>query len=373
MELRIVIDDRIVGFFRSVKRALSRRRVAWIFAGSVLASGVVAIGAPVQLRHTFSPGDTIKAAEINDNFADLAQAVNALVIDDDRIIEVSPAQNCDGIRNALKDLAKARIVSTATVTIKIDAGKYTCTDSLEVKHPNGNRIKIIGAGTTPAEVELDFPVNKDGLVVPDGSTLLELDNLALVGGDTGAGTTPTGAGIAVRRGGTLAGFKDVVVSKFNDGMIVSYGGNVVGLNLTVTDNARIGVYTTYGGHVTLTDSIAQNNAGDGFRASDGASMSLFGCKALGNKGAGFHASEGGTLIGDTLTATKNLDGFLCETHSTLVVHDPTVTDNNRNGFYAVRGGYIHYEGTSNISGNLGANTVPPLNTPDPGTTAVVNN
>jgi hypothetical protein len=366
MELRIVIDDRIVGFFRSLRRAFSRRRVAWIVAGSVLASGLVAIGAPVTLRHTFAAGDIIKAAEINENFADLAQAVNARVIREDRFIEVLPAQNCDGIRNALNDLAEARIASTATVAIKINAGTYACSDSLEVRHPNANRIKILGVGNTAADVKLTFSL--DGLVVRDGNTLLELSNLTVVGSNGS-----TGAGLSVNRGGTLVGSRDIVVSNFHHGIVALYGGNIIGLNLTATQNGAIGVYATYGSHITLTDSTAENNGDDGFRSSHGASVSLFGCKSLDNKGSGFHATEGGTLIGDPVTATRNVDGFLSETHSTLIAFDPTVTNNNRNGFYALRGGYIHYEGTSVISGNLGAASVPALNTPDPNTTAVVNN
>jgi hypothetical protein len=135
---------------------------------------------------------------------------------------------------------------------------------------------------------------------------------------------------------------------------------------------RVGFFATYGSSMTIMDSTAQNNLSDGFQASNGAGLTLFNCKSLGNKGSGFHATEGGTLIASSPTASNNFDGFFSESHATLIASSPTSTNNNRNGFFALRGGYIHYDGSAIISGNLGAATVPPLNTPDPSTTAVVN-
>lgn len=76
---------------------------------------------------------------------DLAAHLAETVQDTDVTYTVGPGCDFETIQAALDSLRKTRITSSATVTISVAAGVHNHTAQINITHPNGDRIQIIGA------------------------------------------------------------------------------------------------------------------------------------------------------------------------------------------------------------------------------------
>lgn len=72
MEIRIVIDDRIV---RAVKGLFTRRGLSWTALVVVLFGAAYVYGIDDTPANTFSSGEVISSSDVNENFEELYQAV----------------------------------------------------------------------------------------------------------------------------------------------------------------------------------------------------------------------------------------------------------------------------------------------------------
>ena len=73
MEIKIIIDDRIVN---TIKKTLRKRVVIPLFAGLLVLAGAVAIAA-ISVPNTFTSGETISSSEVNANFTTLVNQINS--------------------------------------------------------------------------------------------------------------------------------------------------------------------------------------------------------------------------------------------------------------------------------------------------------
>src|SRR5688572_13344209 len=168
MEIKIIIDDRIVGAFRRVREIATGRRMAAVIGTAVLGSAVFAVAAPITKPNDFEAGTPIIAADMNENFDALYAAFNDRVIREDLTISLTQADGSTCLIAELTELDDFRIASTAVVTIELAEGTYDCPETVEISHPNGNRLEIVGAGATVADVVLTFPANQTGIQLEYG-------------------------------------------------------------------------------------------------------------------------------------------------------------------------------------------------------------
>jgi len=342
MEIRIVIDDRIVS---AVRR--SRRPLAWMLGAFAFGGGALALAAPVEDLVTFEAGDIISAADMNANFAALRDAWNDHVIRQDMTISIANADGCGALVQALADLSEQVIRQEATVTIELAPGSYTCADTIYLQHPQGGHIQIVGEAR--ATVVLNFPADTVGFANSHGHSVGRLASMTLTGATGGAGVNARGPRFQV---------EDLLIQGFDFGVQAEQGGVLIGTGLELTGNTE-GARVATGSYMTLTDTIAAENV-RGFVIQTGASASLGDCDAIDNEGSGFstggeaviinseaagnqigfEAGARGAISGSNLTATGNYHGFFAVYGGLISVNSPTANGQEGYGFLAEDFGYL---------------------------------
>jgi hypothetical protein len=327
------------------QRIAANRRLGRLGAtGMVLGALVLpAVATAVDLPHAFQAGDPVVAAELNENFDALSSAIDALVIREDTTIQIDPAQTCAAIQQALDELDGRSIAGPVTVTIELVPGTYACSDTIVVRHRDGSRIHIRGAGNAPGDVTLTFPPSTDGVRLADAGALGSLENLTLQGADL------TGVGINVQNG-AVARVSDLVATEFEWGVFASRGATIVGAQVLATANSNgIGAYR--GGTVELEDSSAADNGNSGFFALAGGRMHLYGCTSETNGAYGFVSYIGGLVETDGMALSNGASGFRVDQDSTLFTVGAVATGNGWYGYDALLGAYIARTSPQPSAGN----------------------
>lgn len=365
MEIRLIIDDRLVSFARRTRAVVTRRRAAFL-AGALVAIGSALALADVVKPHTFSSGTPISAAEVNENFDALVTAVNSRMIRSNTTIPVTAASGCDGLVTALKGLDDKTIASMATpivVTVSLEAGTYSCSSPIAFRHANGESIVIAGAGATPADVVLQFASGTHGILVTRGSRLGGLNNLTVKGSHA---ADTIGLLVNLSSSATL---QDVVVTNFQDGIVARMASSLQGLGVTSSGNARHGILSQAGSSVVLSTVTASGNGAGGFNAFDHGYLELDTATSSSNA-IGYFAAFGGVLWAASSSATSDTqNGFVVQDRAVMELRDPVSQANGAPNFVAQRGGYIRLIGTVGGAGPNGTSPAP--NSVDPNDGAVI--
>jgi len=138
------------------------------------------------------------------------------IITDDYIFNV-PSDFSD-INAALNYLSDKSIKADAFVTIQVADGTYTYASEILVEHPQGDRIKILGNTTTPANCVLEC--SDRGFRIAPSSKLGLLDGFTLDGNDT------SDYGLYVQRSGFITCGLNMIVHDFNYGVFATKGAIV---------------------------------------------------------------------------------------------------------------------------------------------------
>lgn len=323
MKIQLVVNGKAI---RTPAWAREARVWRWTALAALclgLASTVAADAAPVDKPHEFMAGDVISAAEVNENFDALFDAINERVVDEELVIAIDDADGCEGIVKALDALVGTEFTSTGSVLLSL-RGTYPCARSLNISYHFGAALQIAGNGNSPADTVLSFPEESRGLVVTRGTALGGLSNLTL----RGPGRELGQEGIRVWAG-SLLDVRDVVVTGFQGCVEASSGGAFFATNVTVRDCSDSGFHAQRGGALYLTGCVAEDNSGIGFLANYGGIVEALSPLAIGNGDSGFQASNRGILHVTDATATGNVTGFRA-TSSGYLRHSgaaPVVADN----------------------------------------------
>lgn len=349
---------------------LSISRSRWrVYVGGAAALAVPALAtAAIELPHVFESGDEVRASDFNENFQALVDALDTRVIRDAQTIDVAANQGCDAIVEAIASLDEHSIGSTGSVSIALGAGTYNCSQTIEVGHPDGQRISLVGEGTVD-DVELVFADDVSGIRVR-GSALRTISNLTLTG------TNPsTSVGIDVDRASTISSLTQVHVSGFYSGVQAIHSSVIMGVSdLSVADNVLDGLVAARVSTIRADNVTATGNGRDGFRAVSSSSLTLAtGCSASSNGASGYYAGHGSTVYAPgAISQSNGANGFTAALHSSMyLLPDVTATDNAGVGLSASENSYLEYGGAAVLSGNDGGETNITPNAPDPVTGAVV--
>lgn len=348
------------------EETVSRRRIGLMtFAGLTLAMILVgpSIAVAVDIPHTFADGDVVSAARFNENFEVLADAIAAKTIRTDQMLHISPADGCEGLQDAIASLDGVSIAGTATVTISLAEGDYFCTAPIEMTHPDGERLRIEGAGLA-ADTVLTFLGY--GVRSRFGQALGELANLTLRGSDAGVGIEA--------RAASALNLSQVIVERFETGVLARGGSSISGDAVTASENISHGFSSFRSASIRISDAAAESNGDNGFWAFENGSLTLLGSsRSQSNQGEGYAATDGGTIAADNPEADANgRNGFVSSANSTLVAINPVATNNGDYGFAVIRGGFLRRSGGVSASGNGLSATNQPPNSPNPMHGAVIN-
>ncbi|MDJ0765802.1 MAG: hypothetical protein QNJ97_22650 [Myxococcota bacterium] len=238
---------------------------------------------------------------------------------------LGPSDGGQALVDTLRNLERIRILRGATLTIRLFAGDYffnrqmtgitrlagednsEANVGLEIRHPDGERIHIIGSGSDSTRLVF---TNMHGLLVRDGSSLGLIDAVHLYGdGKIGRLFDPDAdkQGILAREGSMIRCGSDVRVSEFS----------------------RVGVMAFRNSVIYAASVHSESNGSDGFVSSDGSSLEAANAEAKYNEGVGFFAEWNGTITAKGATAGAN------------IVRAPGTDDEGGGiGFVARQGGVI---------------------------------
>ena len=201
------------------------------------------------------------------------------------------------ISDALAWLDGYSIDSNATVQIQVQAGTYSSHPTVYVRHPNADRIEILGAG--PNLVTLEFAGS--GFVIHSGNALGLLDGVTI----EGPGASSNKIGVDVRSNSLANVGADVTIRHFNIGVFSSAGSVVYAEGVEIHDVAvgLSGVETSYlyahSASVHDTDGYGVGSAGNSY-------IDVRNSIVDSNIGGdGYSAWQGGILIWDGGTGTPD--------------------------------------------------------------------
>lgn len=282
--------------------------------------------------------------DVDQLFAEAAD--DARVVAADIVLDV-PASYVD-VNAALGSLDDAMITSDATVTIQIAPGTYDYYDSIEVTHPNSDRIQIVGDATGLVELAFHGPY---GLVVSNGAHLDLLRDVVL----TSDGSL-RGNGIVATRCSSIALAGSISVSGFEeDGVRATHGGVVTSTatSLVVSDNGT-GVRATHHGVAVVPEAAVSNSVVHGVEADRGGLVDSESSSSIGNGGGGYHAGGSSALFAFQSTASGNAgDGYAAD--SSFVFNRLSVASSNGgSGSSTLRGGFMDaLQATAQDNGEMG--------------------
>lgn len=268
------------------------------------------------------------------------------------------------IQDAFTYLSKYTIARDAVVTIKVADGTYTLTGSINLNHPQGFRIQLIGNTTTPTSCVLTVTDSAtfDAIVCSGGNRFGLLNGFHITR-PTKAEMPKNSTGVLAVQNSTLILGSSIKVSKWFYGIAARDGSFIKCPAAQVSESGDVGIWS-YGGSTVICDGAISNTA-----------------NAAGQPwGFGFQAEYGSTLVGTNISASGcKIAGFASLSNSTCRIFDSSTSSNIGSGLFARDGGVIEAQNTNTtnntrygievvegsgrifgVSGNTG-NTLGPVN------------
>lgn len=239
-----------------------------------------------------------------------------------------------GLGEAMNWLRTKTIAKGATVTVQVSDGSYTLATTVDLNHPQGIQIRILGNQVTPTLCVLTVANAStfDALACTMGHSLGFIDGFLL--------TRPSKAEMPNNSIGLLAdsGAKIITGSKIRTsnwfyGIAARYGSFVLCPGAQVTEAGDVGIWS-YCGSTVICDGAVSNNA-----------------NAAGQPwGFGFQAEYGSVLVGTGISASGcKIGGFASLSNSTCRIFDSTTSANDGSGLFVRDGGVIEGSGTTTLN------------------------
>lgn len=233
---------------------------------------------------------------------------------------------------------------SALVTINVVAGTHSLTEQITHSHPDGDRIHIVGQGTTESVLRFTLPAasSQAGVYMKGPYRIGLIDNLTLDGNE-------------------MAGYSND--SHDPIGVYASQGASVVlGENCKVVDFARNGLFACFGGSIVATNVTVAGTGSDAFCATQNGTLYCNGATADKNMGVGFLADYGGCIWGYGIKAigTKQREGvggigISAMYGATIYATNATIEGTAYHGIDCAYGAFIYANGASvSNSGRAGA-------------------
>lgn len=233
---------------------------------------------------------------------------------------------------------------SALVTINVAAGTHSLTEQITHTLPDGERVHIIGQGTTTSVLKFTLPSasGQAGVYLKGPYRIGLIDELTLDGNE-------------------MAGYSND--SHDPIGVYASQGASVVlGENCKVVDFARNGLFACFGGSIVATNVTVAGTGSDAFCATQNGTLYCNGATADQNLGVGFLADYGGLIWGYGIKAvgTKQREGvggigISAMYGATIYATNATIEGTAYHGIDCAYGAFIYANGASvSNSGRAGA-------------------
>jgi hypothetical protein len=200
-------------------------------------------------------------ADLRDALTDLDDALPEFILED-------TTWTVDGIggssttfktpADAVDAAHRVRITGDAILTLKINDGTYSATTPLEVHHPDGLRLHIIGNTTDPSKVVLKF-TGTYGVLVQDGNALGMLAGVTVQGDGTVTQCVTASNDAFMTLG------EKTVVEKCSNGLVVNQHSFVWAPNLVAQDNTLDGIHVVRGSTFSSSKAVSRRNGEHGLQ------------------------------------------------------------------------------------------------------------
>lgn len=190
---------------------------------------------------------------------DAELALRVATVTTNQTVNVSTAGE---LLDALDDLDTLRIGQQATYTIQLATGFYDLPGSLELGHPDGGRVALIGETGSASDVALRFS-GTDGLLIQNSSALGYVNGITIQ-----QQSAPTGVGVMVRRNSMAWLGPDVRVQGFGLGVQSVGASHLIAEGVELVDNTTAAA--AYEGSVLALDgaTVTATNGQDGIQCND---------------------------------------------------------------------------------------------------------
>lgn len=229
------------------------------------------------------------------------------------------------INAALRYLDDKQIKVGKTVKIQVtDCTNQTYTESINVAHPNGNAIHIVGDTDNPTNCILQFN-GANGFLASGNNEVGLIQGFSLVG----TGITSS-AGIYATNGATINVGQGVEASNFGVGFKARYGGQVFANNTRSFNNSR-----------------------HGYSSEDDSALTANYTESFDNQFEGYHAKRESYIQADYSTARNNRYGYASVDSSHVSANFSSSNDNSLIGYYATGSSQIHSRESSAMNNPTG--------------------
>lgn len=232
---------------------------------------------------------------------------------------------------------------SALVTINVAAGTHSLTEQITHTHPDGERVHIIGQGTTTSVLKFTLPSasGQAGVYMKGPYRIGLIDELTLDGNEMAGYSNDSHdpIGVYASQGASVVlGENCKVVDFARNGLFACFGGSIVATNVTVAGTGSDAFCATQNGTLYCNGATADQNLGVGFLADYGGLIWGYGIKAVGTKqregvgGIGISAMYGATIYatGATIEGTE-YHGIDCAYGSMIYANGATVSNCGRAG------------------------------------------
>lgn len=277
---------------------------------------------------------------------DAALASRAELIEGDVVVEVD-SNTCSALREAIASLDRSMIAPSASVTIRLQPGEYSCADPVVFAHPDGARVALEGATGAPDGTILNFVSGSSGLQIRGGANLGMLAGVTLRGS-----SSDSPAGISVGQRSMVQTDGSLVVEDFGGvGISVYDGGAFLDVDpdnykVVVQNNGGEGVLAAHDAVVTLDEPVVSGNGGAGIQVIRSSSVVATGAVFADNGESGIYVSTGSFADVSYANASGNgSSSYWARHNSTLYAPYSTGA-----GYTAQLAGYVYANSATSSGG-----------------------
>ena len=251
--------------------------------------------------------------------------------------------------NLVDAMAAARSVlihPDATLTLQMDNDLHVMTESVNLNHPNGANINILGNSSDNSLVKLQF--SGTGLILDEAHTFGAVQNLTLQGDGTGNG-------MHVVDGSTMLNAYNLVIEEFDRGIWTWHNSSFFcDGDILIQNNATHGMDIRYNS-VLIHDSTGSitttGNGSDGLYVTWGATGEAVGLDSYDNGNDGIQVAYNAAFYASEANFSNNGD-YGAKVHYMSFLYGAT-SDYNSNGGHGLNtehGAYA-YAGSSTFNNN----------------------
>ena len=245
------------------------------------------------------------------------------------------------INLALNFLNTKVIDQDSIITIQVNnCYSTTYTQPIEITHPQGDKIHILGDVDYLDDCPLRF-TDSNGIVVSNKTGLGLIDGFHIWGSDT-ADTL----GISATNSGRVNVGENVKVSDFSTGLWAKEEGVIYANKITSYSHLKNGFVSSVGGYLEADNSESYSNSNNGFLSNYGGNLQTQYSDSYYNALYGYYSTYSGYINGEYGDARSNSrQGWMAYQYGMINAPNSRATSNYYQGYYTTYSSQINQAGS----------------------------